>query len=176
MNNNHQERKDGIRTELEATRTVFHTLLASFSESDLGRQNRNPGWTNGEILTHMTFGFIVLNALLPMARRWGHFPRWTSKIFASMLNAFTTPFNWVNALGARLQARVFTHQRIGRVYDRVHFSLMKQLEALKDDEWERGMYYPTRWDPNFHEFMTIRELFYYPVRHFNFHLGQIKRF
>ena len=173
MNNNHQETKGTIRAELEATRTVFHTLLASFSESDLRRQSRNPGWTNGEILTHMAFGFIILNALLPMARLWGHLPRWTSKIFASTLNAFTTPFNWINALGARLQARVFTRQQIGRVYDWVHFSLMKQLERIKDDEWERGMYYPTRWDPNFHDFMTIRDLFHYPIRHFNFHLDQL---
>ncbi len=68
MNNNHQETKDTIRAELEATRKTFHTVLASFSESDFHRQSRNPGWTNDEILTHMTFGFIILNALLSMAR------------------------------------------------------------------------------------------------------------
>ena len=176
MNDNHQETKDAIRAELEATRTVFHTLLASFSESDLRRQSRNPGWTNGEILTHMTFGFIILNTLLPMARLWGRFPRWTSKMFAAMLNAFTTPFNWINARGARLQARVFTHQRIGQVYNWVHLSLMRQLDGIKDDEWGRGMYYPTQWDANFDEFMTICELFHYPVKHFNFHLDQINTF
>jgi len=31
------------------------------------------------------------------------------------------------------------------------------------------------WDPNFHDFMTIRELFHYPIRHFNFHMEQIAR-
>jgi hypothetical protein len=175
MHNNHQETKDVIRAELEATHTVFHGLLASFSESDFRRQSRNPGWTNGEILTHMAFGFIILNALLPMARLWGRFPKWTSKFFASTLNAFTSPFNWVNAFGARLQARVFTHQRIGGVYDWVHFSLMRQLEGIKDEEWERGMRYPTRWDSNFNAFMTIRELFHYPVSHFNFHVEQLAR-
>jgi hypothetical protein len=35
------------------------------------------------------------------------------------------------------------------------------------------MYYPSRWDPNFHDFMKIHELFHYPVRHFNFHMEQI---
>ena len=90
MNNNYQETNDAIPAELEAARTVFHALLASFSESDFHRQSRNPGWTNDEILTHMTFGFIILNALLPTARLWGRFPRWTSKIFASALNAFTS--------------------------------------------------------------------------------------
>jgi hypothetical protein len=175
MNNNHQETKDAIRAELEATRKTFHMVLTSFSENDFRRKSRNPDWTNGEILTHMTFGFIVLNALLPMVRLWGHLPKWTSKIFASTLNAFTTPFNWVNAHGARLQARVFTYQRIGRVYDWVHFSLTKQLEGIKDEEWERGMHYPSRWDPYFHDFMTIRELFHYPIRHFIFHMEQLSR-
>jgi len=102
-------------------------------------------------------------------------PKWTSKIFASTLNAFTTPFNWANALGARLQARIFTHQRIGRVYDWAHSSPIKQLEENKDDEWERGMHYPTRWDPNFLDFMTIRELFHYPIRHFDFHMEQLSQ-
>ena len=75
MNKNHQETTDAIGAELEATRKAFHRLLASFSESDFRRQGRNPGWTNGEILTHMTFGFIILSALLPMVRLWGASPQ-----------------------------------------------------------------------------------------------------
>ncbi|HEU0297370.1 MAG TPA: DinB family protein [Anaerolineales bacterium] len=173
MNIKHQETKDAIRAELEATRTAFHALIDSLSENDLRRKSRNPGWTNGEILVHMTFGFIILNALLPMARVWGRLPKWTSKLFAELLNVFTVPFNWINALGARFQARVFTYQRIGKLYDWTYFSLVKQINSIKEDEWERGMHYPTRWDSNFSDFMTIRELFHYPVRHFNFHMGQI---
>jgi hypothetical protein len=165
--------KDAIRCELESTRTIFHALLDSLSENDLQKKSRNPGWTNGEILAHMTFGFIILNALLPMARLWGHFPKLASKTFARSLNALTGPFNRINALGARLQARLFTYRRIGKLYDRTHFSLLKQIDSIKDDEWGLGMYYPTRWDSNFSEFMTIEKLFHYPVIHFNFHRGQI---
>jgi hypothetical protein len=175
MNTNHQQTKNTIQTELEATRKGFHALLSSLSENDLGRKSLNPGWTNGEILAHMVFGFIILNALLPMARVWGRLPKWTSKSFAWLLNAFTTPFNWINALGARGQARVFTFDRIGKLFDRTHHALMKQIEWIKDVEWERGMYYPTRWDSNFNEFMTIRDLFVYPITHFNFHMNQISK-
>ena len=173
MNTDYEETKNAIRAELESTRRTFHALLDSLSENDLRKKSCNPGWTNGEILAHMTFGFIILNALLPMARLWGHLPRWTSKAFAELLNAFTTPFKWVNALGARGQARLFTYKRIGKLYDRIHLSLMKQIDWIKDDEWERGMHYPTRWDSNFSDFMTIDKLFRYPIVHFNFHLGQI---
>src|SRR5512140_1990815 len=115
MNNKHSGTKAAICAELESTRQTFHALLDSLSENDLRKKSRNPGWTNGEILAHMTFGFIILNALLPMARLWGNLPKGASSIFAGLLNALTVPFNWMNALGARLQARVFTYKRIGRI-------------------------------------------------------------
>ncbi len=173
MNNNPHETKEAIRAELEATRSAFLALLDVLSEEDLNKPSRNPGWKNGEILAHMTFGFIVVVALLPLVRVCGQLPRWTSKPFAGLLNALTVPFNWVNALGARWQGRVFTCERIGNLYDRAHFTLLKQVESIQADEWTRGMYYPTRWDANFEDFMTIKKLFHYPVQHFNFHKAQI---
>ena len=166
---------DTIRAELGTARSSFHALLATLSEDDFRRQSFNLGWTNGEILAHMLFGFIILNALLPMARVWGRLPKGSSKPFAWLLNAFTGPFNWFNALGARMQSRVFTRQRIGRLYDSIYVLLLKQVASIKHDEWGRGMYYPTKWDSNFNEFMTLKDLFHYPVIHFNFHLRQISR-
>ena len=84
---------DSIRSEFESTRSSFHALLDSLSEEDLQRQSLNPGWTNGEILAHMLFEFIILNALLPMARVWGRLPKGSSKPFAGLLNGSTRPFN-----------------------------------------------------------------------------------
>jgi hypothetical protein len=175
MNAHDRAIREAIHGELETTRAKFHTLLASLSERDFQKQSLNPGWTNGEILAHMTFGFIVINVLLPMARLWGRLPKGSSKWFAWLLNTFTGLFNWFNALGARGQGKFFTRKRIGKIYDRVYFSLVKKINSIKDDEWERGMYYPTKWDPNFDEFMTLEKLFHYPVTHFNFHLAQISR-
>ena len=175
MITNPQATRETVRAELESTRAIFHALLGSLTEDNLRGRSHNPGWTNGEILAHMTFGFIVINVLLPMARLWGRWPKGSSKWFAWLLNAVTGPFNWVNALGARLQGRVFNYERVGSVYDWVHFSLLKQIESIKDDEWQHGMYYPTQWDANFDEFMTLEKLFHYPVIHFNFYLNQIAR-
>lgn len=175
MDIDHRAITETIRKELETTRTQFHALLDSFSEADFQAQSLNPGWTNGEILAHMTFGFIVIDVLLPMARLWGRLPKGSSKWFAWLLNAFTGPFNWFNALGARGQGKVFTRQRIGTIFDRFYLSLLKKVDSIKDDEWEHGMYYPTRWDSNFDEFMTLERLFLYSVIHFNFHLTQISR-
>ena len=165
--------REEILTQLNVARASFHALVDSLSEQDFQRQSLNPGWTNGEILAHMTFGFIIINVLLPMARLWGRLPKGSSKWFAGLLNTFTGLFNWFNALGARGQGKVFTPQRIGKIFDGVYFSLLKKIDSIKDDEWERGMYYPTKWDANFDEFMTLEKLFHYPVTHFNFHLTQI---
>ncbi|HSJ90060.1 MAG TPA: DinB family protein [Anaerolineales bacterium] len=165
--------REEILRELETTRTKFHLQLDALSEKDFQKQSLNPGWTNGEILAHITFGFIVINVLLPMARLWGRLPKGSSKWFAWLLNSFTGIFNWFNMLGARGQGKVFTRERIGKIYDRVYFSLLKKVNSLQDNEWNRGMYYPTKWDSNFDEFMTLEKLFHYPVTHFNFHLEQI---
>jgi hypothetical protein len=173
MNTQERTIRAEIRQELDTARAEFHTLLTALSEDDFQRQSLNAGWTNGEIVAHMTFGFIILNVLLPLARLWGRLPKGSSKWFARLLNLFTGPFNWFNALGARGQGKAFTRQRIGRIYDRAYFSLLGKLNSIKDYEWERGMYYPTLWDSNFSEFMTLEKLFHYPVIHFNFHLKQI---
>lgn len=175
MNANARTIKESIYKELETTGARFHSLLNSLSEEDFQKPSLNPGWTNGEILAHMTFGFIIINVLLPMARLWGKLPKGSSKWFALLLNALTGPFNWFNAMGARGQGQVFTYQRVGKIYDRAYFSLLKKIDSIKEDEWERGMYYPTKWDSNFDEFMTLEKLFHYPVIHFNFHLTQISR-
>jgi hypothetical protein len=170
-----QETRLAIRRELDSARTGFHALLDSLSEADWRRQSLNPGWTNGEILAHMTFGFMITGVLMPMARLWGRLPKGSSRWFAWLLNAGTRPFNWINALGARGQGRFFTYRRIGRLFDRACSALWRQAGSIHQDEWERGMHYPTRWDANFSDFMTLEKLFHYPVVHFNFHLGQIAR-
>ena len=175
MNTQERTLRAEIRQELDTARAEFHKLLAALSEDDFQRQSLNAGWTNGEIVAHMTFGFIIINVLLPMARFWGRLPKGSSKWFAGLLNTFTGPFNWINALGARGQGKLFTRERVGRIYDRSYFSLLKMIRSIKANEWEHGMYYPTKWDSNFSEFMTLEKLFHYPVIHFNFHLTQISR-
>jgi hypothetical protein len=123
-----QDRKAAIKAALESTPAAFHALLDSLSEDDFRKQSLNPGWTNGEILAHMLFGFMILNVLISMARLWGRLPKSSSKPFAWSLNAITGPFNWFNALGARMQGAVFPYKRLGKLYDRVHRSLRRRRD------------------------------------------------
>ncbi len=162
-----------IESELASARASFHSLLDSLSDEDWARRSHNPGWTNGEIVFHMAFAFMLLQGLVPMVRIWGRLPKACSKAFAGSLNAATALFNWVNGLGPRGGARLYNRDRIGRKYDSVHASLLRTLAGVKQDEWGRGMYYPDRWDGLFEEYMTLEKVFRYPTVHLRFHLKQI---
>lgn len=167
------EKREKILNQLNEASASFHALLDSLSPQDFQKQSLNKGWTNGEIMAHIVFGFVIVVVLLPMAQVWGKLPKNLSKPFAWLLNSLTRPFNWINALGARGQGKVFTYNWIGKIYDYAYFLLIKKITSIKENEWEHGMYYPTKWDANFDEFMTLEKLFYYPIKHFEFHQKQI---
>jgi len=70
-----------------------------------------------------------------MARILGKLPRETSKPFAEFLNLITKPFNWINALGARGQGKVFTYRNVGKIFDKVLSSLLSKANTIHGDEW-----------------------------------------
>jgi DinB family protein len=169
----HDGVREEIRAEFEKTRSQFHAILGSLSEADWRAPSGNPAWTNGQLLFHMMFAFMLVPALFFMIRFWSRRPERYSRAFARMLDASTPVFNWINALGPHLGACLYGCRRIGAKYDRVHRAILRRLDALADDEWARGMYYPRRWDPIFGDFMTFEDLFRYPGAHFRHHLRHL---
>jgi hypothetical protein len=167
--------KAGLRAELESTRADFHELLQTLSDEAWHRQSRNLGWTNGQILFHMTFGFMILRSLIPLVRVFGSLPKQYSKLFSKALDLATPLFNRINAFGARGGGTVFGRRRLGARFESTYRSLLRMLDTIGDDEWGKGMYYPTRWDPLFDEYMTLEKLFQYPIMHFRFHRDQLAR-
>lgn len=166
--------KEAIRAELEATRAAFHALSHSLSAADRRQQSRNAAWTNGEVLFHITFAFMLLPSLLWLVRLFGRLPRQWSKPFAALLNLSTPIFNRVNAIGPHLGGRLFRGGRLDRRYDWIHARILRLLDAIPDEEMQRGMYYPDRWDSLFHRYMTLADLFLYPTTHFRFHRDQLE--
>ena len=164
--------KDSIRSELEATRADFHAMLGSLSEQGWYERSRNPAWTNGQLLFHITLGFLLVLPLLRIMRLFVRLPRRSSKIFASLLNLSTPLFNRVNAIGPRIGARLYQRDALGRLYDRVHEAILKRLYSIRDEEWARGMCYPTRWDPSFADYMRFEDLLHYPTVHLKHHRSQ----
>src|SRR5574341_2474312 len=103
----------------------------------------------------MALGFIILSTLINLVLFWARLPKSSSKLFAGFLNFFTDAFEWIDVLGPHLGAKVFPYQSIGKKYDKVHFKILKKLKSIKEDDWQKGMYYPTKWDPLFSEYMTV---------------------
>jgi hypothetical protein len=135
--------QDGVRerisAELEETRSQFHSLLESLTEADWRKPSRNPAWTNGQLLFHVAFAFMLIPPLFGLIRFWRRRSRRYSRVFARALDFSTPLFNWVNALGPRIGARVYGSRGIGTKYERVHAAILRRFDSVRDDEWDEGM-------------------------------------
>jgi uncharacterized damage-inducible protein DinB len=82
-------------------------------------------------------------------------------------------FHCVNYAGSCGGARVFSHTRMVRLCDRTITHLVASLEQEPERRLHNGMPFPTSWDPYFEPFMTLAEVYAYPVLHYAHHRGQL---
>lgn len=165
--------KRAVHEDMERARTVFHQLLDEASEEDLRRPSNGTRWTNKQLLFHMLLGYLIMWALLTLVRVFDKLPVRVSRAFAWLLNAVTAPFDVVNFLGSWLGGTVLGRHRMAAMFDRVIAFLHRRLDSETDADLARGMYYPTRWDPFFQDFMTLEDVYRFPTQHFDFHLQQL---
>ena len=163
-----------LMIELESTRSTFLAVIDALSTEDLQRSSNIAGWTNGEILFHMAFGFLITPSLVRVIRFWSIFPRSFSKPFAALLDVSTPLFNWVNGFGPHLGARIYAGKSLGRRYGRAHLKIVRMLNSSTETDLAAGMYYPKSWDPLFGSYVTLEELFHYPSAHLLSHLKQVR--
>ncbi|GAA2462848.1 hypothetical protein [Streptomyces macrosporus] len=119
-----------------------------------GGISRGARWTNGQLLWHMLFGYLIVRVLLVVTRLFARLPRGVSMGFARLLNAATGPFDAVNHAGPVGAVKVCGPRRMGAAFDRITTSLRHRLEAENDVGLTRGMHYPVRWDPFFTDYMA----------------------
>ncbi len=82
----------------------------------------------------------------------------------------------INALGPYLEGIVFTRTSLSKTFDWFYARIVQLLQFIPEEELQRGMYYPTQWDPfTFKDYMTLEDIFRISPRHFTFHLEQIAR-
>jgi hypothetical protein len=149
------------------------TWLRSTPATELHRRSDGTRWTNEELLFHMVFGYMVARALLPIVRVVSRLPRPVGAAFAATLNAATGPFDTVNYWGSRAAACVYNRNRMGRKLDKTVDALTRLLEGASSDSLARTMPFPERWDPFFKPVMTLKDVYAYPTRHFDFHARQL---
>jgi DinB superfamily len=159
--------------ELERVRTDFRHLLAIATDDDWDKPTAGTRWTNEQLLFHMVFGYMVVQRLLLLVRIFSHLPRSLSRGFADILNAATQPFHVINYYGSCLAARVYDRNGMAPKLDRVIGSLERSLIRQRENAFRRGMYYPTRWDPYFRDYMSVADIYRYAGQHYDHHREQL---
>ncbi|MEV6341718.1 DinB family protein [Nocardia vinacea] len=160
-----------LAAELERARTDFHHLLAIVRVDEGNAPSSGTRWTNEQLLFHMVFGYMIVQRLLILVRLFDRLPDPVCRGFARLLEAATRPFHLINYYGSCLAARFYNRQRMGTKLDRVISALQRSLQ--RERGFARGMYYPTRWDPYFRDYMTLADIYRYPGRHYEHHRRQL---
>lgn len=162
-----------ITAEMERVRIDFHQLLDTATSADLRAGTNGTRWTNEQLLFHMLFGYLLVHNLLPLVRAFSRLPRSVSKAFAATLNADTRPFHVVNYVGSLGGGRVLGPSGMGRLMDFAIRRLQRFVIDASGDSLDRGMHFPTGWDPYFADYMTFRDVYHYPTQHYDHHRRQL---
>ncbi|MFG1625491.1 DinB family protein [Kribbella sp. NPDC049227] len=162
-----------VHEELERARHEFHELVEHAGDAALRRRSNGTRWSNRQLLFHMLLGYLIIRALLRLVRVFGRLPRGASRGYARLLNAGTKPFDVVNFLGSYAGGNTLSPHRMVVMFDHVIEKLHRRLDAESEADLTRGMYYPTRWDPFFKEYMTLGDVYHFPTQHFDFHRRQL---
>ena len=118
-----------IHEELERVRADFHALVTEATPADLRRPSSGTRWTNGQLLFHMFFGYLIVRRLLPLVRLMGRLPDQVSRSFARALEAGTGAFHVINYQSDRGAARVIHGPRLIRWFDRTLDILQARLKT-----------------------------------------------
>jgi hypothetical protein len=162
-----------VHAELERVRTDFHRFLAEASAADLRGPTNGTRWTNEQLLFHMLFGYMLVRVLLPLLGAFARLPRAVGRTFAALLNAVAGPFHVINYASSVLGSLYYDRRRMGARMDRTLAALHRRLDRESTASLGRGMPYPPRWDPFFHDWMTRADLYRYPTQHYDFHRTQL---
>ena len=162
-----------VAAEMERVRRDFHELVDTADSYDLRLPSDGTRWTNGQLLFHMLFGYLVVRALLVLVRTFARLPDAVSRWFASVLEAGTRPFHVVNYVGSLGGRRVLGRRGMEHLMDRAVRGLTESLARESDDTLARGMHFPVAWDPYFAEWMSVLDVYHYATQHYDHHRRQL---
>jgi hypothetical protein len=160
--------REQLRAEIERTRERFHELLDRVPGAAFDQASRNPAWTIGQVLYHMSLAprFVIADVHLIVRRPWLF--RWIPRLVPRAL------FDWLNARWTRYGARRLSHAFLAHEYDGAHAVALRALESVRDEEFQRSVPYPG-WDPLLAGEVTLERLFHYVRDHFEVHAAEIEQ-
>lgn len=165
--------REVVHAELDRVRADFHRLLDGADAEALARRTDGTRWTNEELLFHMLFGYLIVRSLLPLVRLFARLPAGVGRSYSRVLDVATWPFDQANYVGSVVGSRVFGHRRMGAKMDRTVAALHRSLDRETEQSLNSAMHFPARWDPFFHDTMTIGAVYRYATQHYDFHRDQL---
>lgn len=159
--------RERLRREMEETRQKYHHLLTQVPQEALSLPSRNPSWTIGEILYHMTLAPKFIFADVRMIAGGSRIYRLIPYIVPRPL------FNWANTRFTRFGARRLSHDSLAREYDKGHAIALRALDKVDENEFSKSATYPD-WDPMLSGDVTVERLFHYLKDHFENHVADIE--
>jgi len=160
--------KEELEGDLETARQNFHHLLDSVPEAAYVHPSLIDGWTNSDVLYHITLGPRAIRFEILMIK---NIP-WIFKA----LNDFTSEiFNWGNALFARHPKRI-TRQRLIKAYEAGHAGLMSSLRRMDESDLAKSVLYPESFVSEVAGVASIERLYRYIRLHCEIHGAQIKTY
>jgi len=158
--------KEELEADLETARQNFHHLLDSVPETFYVHPSLIDGWTNGDVLYHITLGPPAIRFEILMIR-------YTPWVFKALNNTTAGLFNWGNALFARHPKRI-TRQRLIKAYEAGHAGLRSSLRRMDESDFARSVIYPESFVSEVAGVASIERLFRYIKVHCEVHATQIK--
>ncbi|WP_256792201.1 DinB family protein [Terrabacter sp. Ter38] len=162
-----------ICAEMDRVRDDYRDLLDNATVAELRKPSDGTKWNNEQLLFHMLFGYLLVRNLRILVWGFSRLPEGTSRRFAGLLNAGTRPFHVVNYVGSLFGARTLGFARMERLMDRVLSDLQQSVRAQSERALDRGMHFPSGWDPYFKDYMTLRDIYHYPTQHYQHHRRQL---
>lgn len=145
-------RCEAIRAELEATRSVFHALVAQNAQTKWRQKSPSSAWTVGEVFFHLTWALEYLPQEVEKARRG-------QGMFNMPKRLSDTLSYWYMRWGA---LRV-TPEVIVRRYDQAMDASIRMLDTISAEDWQKGANF---YGEGFH---TIEDLYHVPAQHLTDH-------
>ncbi|MGP9031907.1 DinB family protein [Glutamicibacter mysorens] len=168
---------DQVREQIAASYRRDAAALAGFlsgaDRSSLAKHSAGTRWSNEQLLFHMVFGYMVVRALIPLVHLLIKCPPWIRSAFCAVLNSGTRLFHPVNYLGSCAAATVYNHRRMRTRLERTQAAILARLATEDIADLQRCVDFPRRWDPFFHERMSLADVYAYPSLHFAFHARQL---
>lgn len=164
---------DQCLRELAWIRDDFEMLVGPAAPADLDKASMGTRWTNRELLFHMWFGQRITRAVILLMSVTSRLPRGVGTAFARVLTAATTPYNWINYMGAVGGARTVGLRRAQRWMNADTDWLLQWAASASEADVNRGMVVPTTWDPYFAPWMSRADVLAWAPTHYRHHRAQL---